>query len=369
MVDRTELGPGARFLFVATCLVVIVAGMKAASSILLPFALASFLAVLTVPVYRWLEGRGIPSGPAIGLAALVDASILGILVLMVVGSVSELQEQVPAYVARFDTLQGSWIESLRSRGIPVRDLPWQLHQDPEAISELVGATIQRAVRLASNVFLVVLIMLFILAEATVIPAKLRTVLGRGTGDLGRFAKIGEEVQSYLWIKTLVSLATGLLIGLWAWFMGLDFPILLGIIGFVLNFVPTIGSIIAAIPGIALGVLQYGVAHGSLVGIGYLVINTIFGNMIEPVLQGRRLGLSSLVVILSLLFWGWVWGPVGMILSVPLTMVVKIMLENTEDLRWMAVLLDRSVPVGTPESLSMTREVPEPDAPVAGGVGG
>jgi AI-2 transport protein TqsA len=190
-------------------------------------------------------------------------------------------------------------------------------------------------------------MVFILAEASVFPSKFRSVLGSGGEDMGRFTKVIGEVLEYLVIKTGVSLGTGLTIGLWAWFMGLDFPILLGLIGFVLNYVPTIGSILAAIPAILLATIQFGgVGPVVVVATGYLVINVIFGNLLEPHLLGRRLGLSTLVVILSLIFWAWVWGPVGALLAVPLTMVVKIMLENTEDLRWIAVLLDKEPPPPT-----------------------
>jgi hypothetical protein len=142
----------------------------------------------------------------------------------------------------------------------------------------------------------------------------------------------------------VSLATGLAIGLLAWLLGLDFPILLGLIGFVMNYIPTVGSLLAALPALFLSVLQFtSVGHLLLVAGGYGAINMVFGNLIEPNLMGKRLGLSTLVVILSLLFWAWVWGPVGALLAVPLTMIVKIMLENTEDLRWVAILLDKSPP--------------------------
>ena len=161
-------------------------------------------------------------------------------------------------------------------------------------------------------------------------------------------KIVREVQDYLGIKTVVSLTTGLFIGTLAWLLGLDFPILLGLIGFVMNYIPTVGSILAAVPALLLSVIQFGTpGHFILVAVGYGVINTVFGNIIEPNLLGRRLGLSTLVVILSLLFWAWVWGPVGALLAVPLTMVVKIMLENTEDLRWVAILLDKSPPEARP----------------------
>ena len=152
-----------------------------------------------------------------------------------------------------------------------------------------------------------------------------------------------EVQEYLGIKTFISLATGILLGAWCWVMGLDFPVLLGLMAFVLNYVPTVGSIIASAPAILLALIQVGFGHAVLVGAGFFAVNGVFGNLIEPNLLGRRLGLSTLVVILSLIFWGWVWGPVGALLAVPLTMIVKIMLENTSDLRWVAVLLDKAPP--------------------------
>ena len=142
----------------------------------------------------------------------------------------------------------------------------------------------------------------------------------------------------------MSLATGLSIGVLAWLLDLDFPVLLGLIGFVMNYIPTVGSLLAALPALFLSLVQFtSVGHLLLVGGGYGVINMVFGNLIEPNLMGKRLGLSTLVVILSLLFWAWVWGPVGALLAVPLTMIVKIMLENIEDLRWVAVLLDKSPP--------------------------
>jgi predicted PurR-regulated permease PerM len=193
-------------------------------------------------------------------------------------------------------------------------------------------------------FLVFLIMAFMLSEATVFPDKLHYITGDSSTDEDRMAKVVKEVQTYLGIKTVISLATGLLLGGWSYFMGLDFPVLLGLIAFLLNYVPTVGSIIAALPALLLSIILVGTAaHAILVTLGYVVVNTVFGNILEPNLMGRRLGLSTLVVILSLLFWGWAWGPLGALLSVPLTVIVKIWLENTTDLRWVAVLLDKAPP--------------------------
>jgi predicted PurR-regulated permease PerM len=169
-------------------------------------------------------------------------------------------------------------------------------------------------------FIVFLIMAFMLNEAMVFPDKFHYITGGTPGEGNRLAKVVTEVQTYLGIKTVISLATGLVLGSWAYVMQLDFPVLLGLVAFLLNYVPTVGSIIAAVPAVLLSVV-----------------------LLEPNLMGRRLGLSTLVVILSLLFWGWTWGPLGALLSVPLTVIVKIWLENTTDLRWVAVLLDKTPP--------------------------
>jgi predicted PurR-regulated permease PerM len=150
------------------------------------------------------------------------------------------------------------------------------------------------------------------------------------------------------IKPLVSLATGGFVALWVGLLGVDFPLLWGLVAFLMNYIPSLGSILAAVPAILLTIVQLGPGRALAVAIGYLVVNVVLGNFVEPHFMGRRLGMSTLVVFLSLVFWGWVWGPVGMLLSVPLTMVLKILLENTEDLRWVAVLLGPPTPAAAAE---------------------
>lgn len=338
-----EETPGARFLLMAACLVVVVWGLRLGAPILIPFSLALFLAVLSLPVLRALQDRGVPPVLAVALTVLVDIGVFGLLFLLATQSALAFQEAVPRYAARLQGLWQEWIAALEARGIPAGTYVSTRVVNPDAVVDLAGTTLGRAAAFVSNTFLVLLVLVFILGEATVFPAKFRAILGRAGTDAGQMAKITREVQEYLGIKTVVSLATGLSIGLWAWIMGVDFPVLLGILGFLFNYIPTIGSIIAAVPAVLLALIDAGPGHAGLVALGYVVINTVFGNLIEPSLLGRRLGLSTLVVILSLLFWGWVWGPVGALMAVPLTMVLKIMLENTRDLRWVAVLLDKNPP--------------------------
>ena len=339
-----DWGPGARFLVVLASAVVVVAGLRAGAPILLPFFLAFFLAILSLPIMLGLQRKGVSPAIAILVAVLVDVAVLGVIVLLASQSVADFQVRLPLYATRLQTLFDSWIEALQARGFPADEYLSDEIVSANAIMDFVGNLLGRVAVFLSNTFIVVLVMIFILAEATIFPKKFQAIFGEAEGDMGRFAKISGEVLDYLAIKTLVSLATGVCVGIWAWIIGLDFPILLGLIGFLLNYVPTIGSVIAAIPAVLLSLIQFGgFGYALLVMSGYVVINVVFGNLIEPQLLGRRLGLSTLVIILSLIFWAWAWGPVGALLAVPMTMVVKIMLENTQDLRWVAVLLDKSAP--------------------------
>ena len=246
-------------------------------------------------------------------------------------------------MTRFQVLTTSAIEWASAQGLPVGNEIISDLINPSGVVNFVGETFGRALGLLATTFLVFLITIFLLSEATVFPAKFRAILGRKQGDPRRLTKIVREVQEYLGIKTLISLATGLLLGLWTWMMGLDFPVLLGLVAFLLNYVPTIGSVLASFPAMLLALVQVGIGHSFVVMLGYAAVNLVFGNFLEPSLMGRRLGLSTLVVIFSLIFWAWVWGPVGALLAVPLTMVVRIMLENTPDLRWVVILLDKSPP--------------------------
>lgn len=327
---------GSRFLFVAACLVVVVHGLKLASPVLLPFSLALFLAILSAPLMLGLQRRGVPRVIAVLISVLAIVGVLSVVIFLATESLSQFQAAVPKYRKQLEGLLRDGVDWLVLHGVPVAaDLPLSLI-DPGAVIDFAQGTVARVATMLSSTFLVLLIMVFMLAEASSFPDKLRFLLGEGA-DLGRFGKIVREVQQYLGIKTGISLITGLLAGLWTALLGIDFPILWGIVAFAFNYIPTIGSIIAAIPPIILGLFG-GLGEAFLVMVGYVAINVTFGNIIDPMLQGRQFGISTLVVILSLVFWGWVWGPLGMLLSVPLTMVLKIALENTDDLRWIAVLL-------------------------------
>ena len=331
-------GAGLQFLIAAACLVVIVAGLRAATPLVLPFLVAVFLAVVSVPLIGWLQSWRVPRALAVLGAVLLAVGAIGLLALVVGRSVNEFRAAVPRYQERLQAVLDSGLALGGDLGLPIED--WSaLELLPfGSMFDLLGGTLGAVTSFASNSFLVLLTVAFILIEAAGFSAKLREAFGEHV----RFEQLERmmlQVQRYLAIKSATSVATGVLLGLWVAAFGLDFAVLWGLVAFILNFVPTLGSIIAAVPAVLLAIVQFDLARAGVIAAGYVGINIMFGNVIEPLLMGRRLGLSALVVFVSLVFWGWVWGPIGMLFSVPLTMSIKIALENTRDFRWVAVMLD------------------------------
>ncbi|MGF1679118.1 MAG: AI-2E family transporter [Candidatus Methylacidiphilales bacterium] len=345
---------GSRIVTVLAAVVIVIAGLKLAAPILIPFFLALFLAILSFPILFWLKGKGSPTWLAIVVSVLVNFAVVTFIALMALQSVSNFQARAPLYLEKFEHMVRSVQARFMDGSIPGSKYFTLDLINPGAFLEIAQSTLGQVMSVLSSGFLVFLFMIFIMGEASTIPEKIRFIMGaRDESDPGRFQKITQEIVQYLGIKTLVSLGTGLVIGLGVYFLGLDFPVMWGLTAFALNYVPTIGSILASIPALILAVVQPGtealatagnpelfIDWGRVLGVGlvYLCTNILFGNFIEPMWMGKKLGLSTLVVTVSLVFWGWVWGPIGMLLSVPLTMVVKIMLENTPDMRWAAVLL-------------------------------
>ena len=331
-------GVGIRFLIAAACLVVIIAGLRAAAELILPFLVAVFLAVVNVPLMNWLIRRKVPKPLAVVLTILIVVAVIGALVAVVAASITQLTAAAPTYQARLNELTSSARGFGERFNLPVEQ--WMaLDLAPAGMFELIGGVIGAVGSFLSNTFLVVLTVIFILFEAAGFSRKITAAFGAAYDSFGQLNRMARQVQTYLVVKTAVSAATGVAVGVWVAVLGLDFPLLWGVLAFLFNFIPTLGSIVAAVPAVLLAVVQFGPGRAAVIAAGYLAINVVFGNGIEPSLMGRRLGLSTLVVFGSLVFWGWVWGPVGMLFSVPLTMAVKIALENSHEFRWVAVMLD------------------------------
>jgi AI-2 transport protein TqsA len=188
--------------------------------------------------------------------------------------------------------------------------------------------------------IVLILLVFMLSEARVFSRRFEAIVEAKGPNLQRMLSATRDIQKYLGIKTLISIATGVLAGLLCWAAKLDFPLLWGLLAFALNYIPAVGSIIAGVPPMLLALLTRDVNHAIAVGCGYLVINGFLGNFMEPALLGRRFGLSTVVIVISVLFWGFIWGPIGMLLAVPLTMMTKVALDNTYELRWLGVAISQ-----------------------------
>ena len=348
-----------RTLVTAACLVILFAGLRLAADILQPLVLALFLATLSLPLQVWLQKKGLPTPLAVMVTFLAGLAVLVVIALMVGGSFRAFTEEAPKYQARIGELVESSQVWLVERGIgDAERLNLSNVLRPGAVMDLVGTTLRAVTDVVSNLFLVLLLMIFLLAEATGLPDKLRLAFGFTRENDARFRNAIAQVQRYLGIKTLVSLMTGVLIWAALALIGIDFAILWGLIAFLLNYIPNLGSIFAAIPAVLLALVQKGPGAALLVALLYLTVNILLGNILEPNLMGRRLGLSTLVIFVSLIFWGWLWGPIGMLISVPLTMVLKIAMENSRSHRWIAVVLSdhRSI------QRNLTRAEPPSSAP-------
>lgn len=345
----------------AAALVVVVAGLRAAAVFFLPLLLALFLTILALPFFSSLRRHRAPAWLAITLTMLVVVAILGMVGLVISISIEDLTEKLPEYEAQVRAATSRSIEWLERHRVSVpREITTEI-LDLEALANLVGSTFRGVATALSSFLLVLLMMVFMLWEAVILPGKLRVAERWGPVDLERWLPIVSRVQRYLILKTLVSLATGLAVALVVWLVGLDFALFWGFLAFLLNFIPNVGSFVAALPAVALSAVQLGGPRTLVLAVCYLAINTVLGNIVEPALMGRGLRMSPLAIFLALVFWGWVWGALGMILSVPLTVSLKILFENTEDLRWVAALLDRRPrePVEPPAP-----EPAEPPAPAA-----
>ena len=338
MEIKERTSKAAHFLIVAACFVVVVAGMRAASSILVPFLLAVFVAIICAPPLFWLQRKGVPNSLAV-LSILVGIVAIGLLMAAFIGSsVNDFSEALPVYEKRLIEMRGAFTSWLDSLGLEIPSQVLTEYFDPGKAMKMAASTLAGLSGLLTNVFMILLTVIFILLEASGIPQKLRTAAGDSEESMGQFRSVTESVNRYLALKTVFSLATGFAIAIWLAILGVDFALLWGLVAFLLNYVPNIGSIIAAIPAILLALIQLGVVPALLTCLGFVVVNVVFGSILEPKFMGRGLGLSTLVVFLSLVFWGWILGPVGMVLSVPLTMIVKIAMESNEDTRWIAVML-------------------------------
>ena len=326
------------FLLTAAAIVVVIAGMRAAADIMMPFLLALFIAVICAPLYQGMRRRRVPTGLAVVAILLLMLGAVLVVVGVVERAIAGLTGNLPTYQAAFLASTDDLLLWVESFGIEVPQNTLREYLNPQVALRYLGTIAGTLGGFLTTMFIVVIVAIFILLEGSALPEKVRDLPVLSQDTWTRMQHVAADVRRYMFLKTVMSLLTGALVALFLLVLEVDFPILLGVLAFALNYIPAIGSIVAALPGILLAFVEFGLGTSALVTVGYVVINVGVSNGIEPRYLGEGLGLSPLVVILSVLLWGWVLGPVGMLLSVPLTMSVKIALESDDGTRWLAILM-------------------------------
>ena len=347
----------AQMVLLLAALVVTVAGLKAAQPFFVPVLLAFFIATVSFPVTDWLRRHRVPRAIAVLLTVLVDFAFLaGVVVLgiTILGDIQEKWEGEYYELARVKVQEASanLAGKLEQWGVQDAGPKIQVAVN-ENLSELknidfakiwnVGTgVVGRLLSFFGTSVIVIILTVFMLSEARMFGRRFNAICEARGPNFQRMLSATKDTQRYLGIKTAVSLATGTLAGVLCWAAGIDFFLFWGILAYALNYIPVVGSLIAGLAPTILALLVKGPAEAVVICGGYFLINTFLGNFLEPMLMGRRFGLSTLVVVMSVMFWGWLWGPIGMLMAVPLTMMVKVVLDNSEEFRWVSVAIGQEV---------------------------
>lgn len=365
---------GFKMLLSTACVFIVIGGLKAAGYFLVPVVLGFFLALISLPITGWLRKHRFPGPLAVLTTVGLEALVITGVVFLIVSIMPDFQASTEKYQETLKTMAveraGEFQDSLNQKFLAVQKMLNIPDLTPEtetpgdtpapgfdlrvAVDRLLSvesmlsvvkwvgdtAAIQRLAAFVAKTFIAFIIMIFVLVESGRFAEKLPLMTRVKGPSFDGFRNAGDDLQRYLGIKTAVSLTTGVLAWLACMIFGVEFPVIWGLVAFLLNYIPTIGSIVAAVPPVLVALVQLGPWQGFGIGLCYVGINGLLGNFIEPVLLGHRFGLSTVMVLFSVLFWGFIWGPVGMFLAVPLTMMIKIMMDQSDDFRWISLLISK-----------------------------
>lgn len=326
-------------LLITASLVIIIAGARLSADVLSPFLLALFIAVICGTPINTLARRGLPTWLASALVGLGIATVLFAVVVLLSSASDEFIAALPQYQVQFHALLERWLGWLANQGLPINQDSLTGVLDPAAAVGFFGNFLSGLGDTLGNVMLILFTVIFLIADASSFPKKLLMSSGaKAEKSLAALQELARAMNGYIATKTMVSLLTGFLIWLGLVLLDVPFAVLWGFLAFLLNFIPNIGSALAAIPAILLSLLEADPILSGMIITLYLGVNTLIGSVIEPAVMGQRVGLSTLAVFLSLVFWGWMFGAVGMLLSVPLTMVLKFITQQHEGTAWLALLV-------------------------------
>jgi predicted PurR-regulated permease PerM len=338
MNSKTSLPP---LLFPAVLIASISVGllaMRAANDILSPILLAMVLAITVTPLLHWFMKRGASSGLALILTIVLTVLVTLGIVWLVGLSVQDFSEKIPAYEQRFEEMEQSLGSTLTKLGVDVDDLASDQMVAPEKLLELAAGFAGGLVSGLSNWGLILLTSVFFLVEATIMPRKVRSIAEDSDPDVQRGLRFTQDIRQYMTINAGVGLLAAVINVILLAIIGVDFALLWGVLSFFMSFIPSIGFLISVIPPAIMALIQFGVTEMVIVIVAYIGINFLVDNVIKPRFIEEGLNISVAVTFLSLIVWGWVLGPIGAILAVPMAMIVQAILDSREETRWMAYLM-------------------------------
>jgi len=326
------------YIFKLAALIIIFAGIIYAKAIIAPILLALFISIICIQPITWLEKKRVPKWIAIIIVILGLILIFFGFISLIGGTLSFFLSNVSKYESTITAISNSTIQFLNDNGFNIPEDQISKLIQPERIQEFTSHGVKELIQILGSSFLIVLIILFILMEFGSFFIKAKAITNGSYQSILYFSTILRNIRHYLAIKTLICLAIGICIYISLVIIGVDYAFMWALLAGLMNYIPNIGSIIATIPTFLFALVQLGLG-GALWSLGsFLIIHNVLGNFIEPKLMGKGLDLSALVVILSLIFWGFLLGPVGMFLATPFTLTIKIIMEQNEKTRWLAILL-------------------------------
>ncbi len=317
--------------------------LRLAKPVLFPFFLAIFLTFILSPVLDLLTRLKVPKAISIIIVIIIAFSIIYLLGLLFYSSGKAFASEFPKYGQKFSSIVASLEERLKLSGLERNPLEWLNQLDINKLGGFLLSSLGTFFTFISNLFLIFIFLIFILAGRGKTKIKIKSSFSgrRGEKIIEVLQNIDSQIQKYLAIKTVVSLFTGIMATLILLIFGVDFAIVFGFLTFLLNYIPNIGSIIATALPVAISIFQFETLWPALwILIILSTIQMMMGNFIEPRLMGEGLGLSPLVVLFSLFFWGWLWGLPGMILAVPIAAIIKIVCSNIPSLQFVAALMSK-----------------------------
>ena len=319
-------------------IIIIIAGIMSAVNIINPILMGLFISVICAQPIGWLKSKKVPQTIALVIVIIVITAFFIGFTEIIGASLSSFKQNIGEYEENLKKMGEGLVSFFNSRGINISFDKISNLVDVSKVMNLTSNVLSQLGSVMGNTLTIFFLAIFLLLETESFVLKTKIILKNSQSSHVYFSTIIKNIRDYLSIKTGTSLLTGVLIWICLKIIGIDYAVIWALIAFLLNYIPNIGSIIAAFPAMLFALVQMGVTGVIWTSVIFLAVNTLIGSIIEPKVMGKGLGLSTYVVFVSLLFWGFVLGTVGMFLSVPLTMGLKIALEQNEKTKWISILL-------------------------------